>query len=230
MIEAWAFYSSNEQSVIRAERWFHRISEYNQTKSLQEGGNFVSGNQSHTILPNTESYNLLLTAISRSKSKNLSQRKANAEKASRILELMKESSTHKPNTESYNRVMQAWVKCGQDIFVTDIVMKLLKEMESSADELSLNGSTSENICIRPNTLSYSIAMNAWGLSAELKSKAKHGTKNTSESWKFSQFINDIEHAESLLNYMHSLFDAGVNDVRPDTQAYNILIAGELPIT
>ena len=230
LIEAWAFYDGKEQSVVRAERWFHRISEFKKQRSEKNGLRKDPSHSVDRLTPNTESYNLLLAALSRGKSKKATLKKAYALKSTDLLSDMKKAPECKPNTESYNRVMQAWVKCGRDSFVVQPVMELLKEMELASSETTLNNINSAYCdSINPNTLSYSIVINALGASAELKSRLKRRWGKMTDNSEDHDFNTDIEHAESLLNYMHDLHSAGVPDVCPDTQAYNTLIAGKLSL-
>eukprot|EP00814_Leptocylindrus_danicus_P013369 CAMPEP_0116004138 /NCGR_PEP_ID=MMETSP0321-20121206/434_1 /TAXON_ID=163516 /ORGANISM="Leptocylindrus danicus var. danicus, Strain B650" /LENGTH=400 /DNA_ID=CAMNT_0003472403 /DNA_START=1 /DNA_END=1205 /DNA_ORIENTATION=- len=62
--------------------------------------------------------------------------------------------------------------------------------------------------VRPNTVSYTIAMNAFSTSAAFN----------------NDILHDVRKVESILNYMHDLHNAGVSDVVPDTQAHNSLIS------
>eukprot|EP00816_Leptocylindrus_hargravesii_P011185 CAMPEP_0196824550 /NCGR_PEP_ID=MMETSP1362-20130617/92296_1 /TAXON_ID=163516 /ORGANISM="Leptocylindrus danicus, Strain CCMP1856" /LENGTH=613 /DNA_ID=CAMNT_0042204847 /DNA_START=288 /DNA_END=2129 /DNA_ORIENTATION=- len=194
VIKAWAF-SKEHNSAVRAERWFHRIRE-------------VNGQ------PNTESYNLLLKSLSRARGKSASIRESNALKAEQLLQEMQSAkqSIIQPTTDSFNSAMYAWVKCGGDIAnVGEKVLKLLQDMEERA---AMSASA-----VRPNTVSYTIAMNAFSTSAAFKQRRINRGNYHEED-----VLEDVRKAESILNYMHDLHNAGVSDVVPDTQAHNSLIS------
>ena len=217
VIEAWAFHRSRQQNVVRAERWFHRISEPKgnspskyRSSAIKDINLSTKTDSELSLTPNLESYNLLLAALSRGLGNSASMRESHASRASALLHEMKSSSIQ-PNTDSYNYVMQSWVRCGRDKFVAEKVMQILREMEASK--------------IPANTISYTIAMNSWSASAELKARSQRRlAKNVRES-KESTYASDIERVEKILHYMHDLHDAGIPDVCPDNHAYNTLIAG-----
>lgn len=104
--------------------------------------------------------------------------------------------------------------------------------------LQRNSDDPDNAVVKPNTMTYCMAIDAFGISAYQKStsrkpilrrKDKVLTPPVSDE---DSYLNDdekdpykdIERAESILKYMHDLNDHGNYDVVPNVVAYNTIIA------
>jgi len=217
VIEAWSYYygssgANKNQNAVRSERWLRRMKELNPE-----------------LKPNVTSYNYLLHALSQNKKRksrnSFEVAKKQAVQAQDILNKMKSSANYpKPNTESYNRVMQAWVQCGEGMLITEKVMSLLKELE----DISTPTPKVHSGIIQPNYISYTIAMNAFRVSAayKLRMSRQPKKKQSEQNVSYDDVMNDVVQVENLISYMNDLSNAGVADVSPDTRAYNSLIAGK----
>ena len=236
VIRAW-LKSKEDVSIVRAERWFAK---------MQNTASSTSSKKAHEILhtpektnsifswPDTESYNLFIQTCSMGHGKKKEAKLANAKKAESTLQKMLDDYVNKqnnlavPNVEIFNHVLKSWVKCKTESFIGDKVMNLLRDMEAyqhKADDL-------HNALLKPNTASYTIAMDAWGIVAAQKARRynymyKANQLDDVKDNNQDQYngYNEVYNAEAILNYIHDLNDAGHNDVVPDTTAYNCLIKG-----
>ena len=141
------------------------------------------------------------------------QRKA--EKAQEILhEMIKlheesENDRVRPNTDSFNFVLRAWSRCRSDPFVAERVTGALKAME-------LYQRDSEGH-VQANTLSYSIAIDAWSIAAGIKAKEYFRMQNqTYQPTDFSDGYDKVGNVEAIVQYMHELKNAGVHSASPYT--------------
>lgn len=214
VILAWAR-SGESIAVVRAERWL--------SKAKQLG-------------PNTDSYNYFLDCISKGCSASPIELLSNAKKADQTLREMinmKEQTKGQvePNTESFNFVLRSWTRCRREISIANKVMGVLRAMEL----YQRSSDTTEQMAVKPNTVSYSHAMDAWVVVAGLKAKqylgmkkehsvAKSGVFSEKKGNGFSNGYEEIGKAESILKYMDALQVAGA-DVEPDTVSYNIILGG-----
>jgi len=246
VIEAWA--SSQEAvSIVRAERWLNKLRD-----GLSIGGTDAIGKENNDnaaasvtnndyatttalLLPNIESYNLFLDACSKGHGKSNDILRNNAIKAEDTLKEMMEMQEERngdgtnisPNTDSFNYVIRAWTRCRTDITMADKVMNVLRTME-------LYQRTGHDD-VKANTISYCMAIDAWGTVAGIKSqgslkrlKKQKTAKETISSHDTTPDNADfgteeLSKAESILDYMHNLYDSGDTDVMPTTDAYNTYV-------
>lgn len=250
VLRAWSN-SKDEVSVVRGARWFNKLQDISETLSGDKGKNDVknviveqiskSDGTSDSVLagPNTESFSLFLKICSRGQSKKKDIRFSNAMRAQTLLKIMKEthetSKNHHlvPNTECFNYVLTAWTKCNKDPSVGERVMELLREMET----YQRNEDDPSQSKIRPNTASYTNALNAWGIVAAIKARQYNMKMKTNfetdiqkeytpqDSKNALNGYDELLKAEAILSYMNELHSAGHQEVMPDTTAYNCLLKG-----
>ena len=107
--------------------------------------------------------------------------------------------------------------------------------------LQRNADDPDNAVVKPNSITYSLAIDAFGIAAYQKATARtkqHQHKRNTKPFEFNRkddghLMNDndedddpykeIAKGESILKYMHDLHDAGNYDVVPDVVAYNTII-------
>jgi len=232
VIFAWAK-SSESIATIRAERWLSKVKQaMNDVDSTKEDMPTTSAR----LGPNTNSYNFFLDCLSKGCSKASSDLQSNAEKAEQTLgEMIKLQKVRgdrvNPNTDSFNYVLRAWTRCRNEVSIADKVMDLLREMELC----QRSSKNPEHAIIKPNTLSYSLAMDAWVVVAGIKAKqylnmkkghvfARGKSASESKGHTFSNGYDEISKAEAILEYMEALQEAGAG-VIPDTVSHNIILGG-----
>lgn len=109
-------------------------------------------------------------------------------------------------------------------------LRLMELLQRNADD-------PEHAVVKPNTMTYCMALDAFGISAYQKASSTKQKKRKEDSnilnmTKDDSFLNDeeddpykdIQRAESILKYMHDLNDFGNFDVVPNTIAYNTIIS------
>ncbi len=111
------------------------------------------------------------------------------------------------------------------------------------ESLQRQSENPDNALVKPNTMTYCMAIDGFGISAYQKAFSIIKNKNSSRKNtstippervqlpnKNDEFINEtdpfkeIERAESILKYMHDLNDFGNLDVVPNNVAYNTIIS------
>jgi hypothetical protein len=214
VIHAWA--NSREDaylSINRAERWLNKL--------RQKGRK-----EQPALAPNTDSYNAFLDACSKGRvgRRDAHLAREHAMKAQALLEEMirqQESlgpeSPVIPNTESFNYVIRAWTRCRDEPPVAYHVMDILKQMTAYQRQQP------DTSPILPNTQSYTMTMNAFVTAAWLKvlKCQRNGLEHRQDPTKNG--LEEIEMVEDILQYMHKLYDAGLDYVVPNTVTYNTLI-------
>lgn len=235
VIFAWAR-SGESIAVIRAERWLNKVKQAMVDAQSTKANLHDFPTSSVMLGPNTQSYNFFLDCLSKGCSKTQVELRLNAVKADETLREMIEARQNShgdrvvPDTNSFNFVLRAWTRCRNDVSIVSKVMDVLREME-----LYQRSSQKPNqSAVKPNTLSYSLAMDAWavvaGLKAQRNLRMKKGHVTRSESvdgpkeHDFSNGHDEIKKAEAILEYMHALQEAGA-DVVPNTISYNIILGG-----
>mmetsp|Transcript_813 Transcript_813/g.1286 ORF Transcript_813/g.1286 Transcript_813/m.1286 type:complete len:822 (-) Transcript_813:1477-3942(-) len=250
VIRAWS--NAKNPIVARAERWLdtmRRNRDYiNELQKRMKGnveGNYTQSNINEeryvdcAAIPNTESYNLFLSIVSKGHVKKTLLLRDNADKARYLLQEMidihKESGDDiaQPNTDSFNYVLRAITRSRSDVELTTKLMATLRLMES----LQRESDNPDNAVVKPNTMTYCMAIDAFGISAYQKAfssqKRKHFNENKvlpKTASEDDDFINEadpfkeIERAESILKYMHDLNSFGNVDVIPNNVAYNTIIS------
>jgi len=261
VIRAWS--NSKKPIIARAERWFNsmkRNRDYIIRTSTQEASTDRDSSQENEklyytypqVIPNTESYNLMLNLLSKGYSKRKTELMNYANKSNEMLREMiviqEKENTDKlvharvqPNTESFNYVLRAITRCKSDPEIATKVMDTLRVMEL----FQRNADDPDNSVIKPNTMTYCMAIDAFGITALQKAKQvsslriKKGNKKdvyyrsiddeNSLDVQESQYsienpYHHIEKARSILKYMHDLNDFGNKDVVPNNVAYNTIIS------
>ena len=265
-LEAWSK-SGESIAVVRAERWLNELRDLSfpvcacSTEDSTEMGQVRSSVVLDTRLgPTTESYNFFLSTCAKGLGKTKDALEENALKAERTLRYMllqweKHGNFRiAPNTESFNHVMTAITRCKSYPTVASRVMEWLRMMEgiqrssiSCADsDSSAENTTAFAFDVSPNTKSYTIAINAWGIVAQQKAQAAVKERRRERTLRGEQLdkkrvdratlnehsrqisfcsdgFDEAQKAEAILEYMHDLFDAGSTEVLPDTFAYNSVI-------
>lgn len=255
VIQAWAN-SDKEQLVVivnRSERWFDEIMGQNEGIDGDLESNLQHNGASVVPQPTIQCVNAFLDACTRGRpgrnKKNHTLVVQNAKKAEAILRRLNSLFHHSngqaqvvPNTDSFNFVIRGWTRCKQDDTIGDRVLALVRLMESHQRE------DPWNIHVRPNTKTYSMAMDA--LVSVAKQKAhrlvskerkvlhrragyrqvdRNGRTNDESEWKNDtdnqNGVKEMKDAEAILKYMHDLYDAGVEGVVPNKVPYNILVTG-----
>jgi hypothetical protein len=262
VLEAWSK-SSDLVAVIRSERWLSELCKSTNTLSVEDGGSsdekLMQSKKDSTISegPTTESYNYYLATLSKGIGKTKQDIQRNAVKAEQTLRKMIahwekfQNVRHAPNTDSFNYVMIAITKCKSDPTIADRVMEWLRLMESfqramAVSELTFNSGSI--IDVRPNTKSYTVAINAWGILAQQKKEASvrelrrqralRGVQvnkrrltsadpqqvTNSSYTRTNAGVDEVQKAKDILDYMHVIHRAGSTDVIPDSMAYNSVIS------
>lgn len=262
VLEAWSK-SSDLVAVIRSERWLSELCKSTNMLSIEDMGpsdeKSMQSNRDSTISegPTTESYNYYLAILSKGIGKTKQDIQRNAVKAEQTLRKMIaqwekfQNVRHAPNTDSFNYVMTAITKYKSDPTIAHRVMEWLRLMESFQRGMAVSDSTFNSgsiIDVRPNTQSYTIAINAWGILAQQKKDAHvrelrrqrtlRGVqvgKSRLTSADLSQVTNssytrtnagvdEVQMAKGILDYMHVIHRAGSTEVIPDTMAYTSVIS------
>lgn len=122
----------------------------------------------------------------------------------------------------HNIIIGAITRCRSDREITTKTMDMLRMMES----LQRNAANLYDVVVQPNTTTYCMAIDAFGISAYQKTKRSHNRnqRHKHDDNAGNDPFKDIDKAESILKYMHDLYDVGTNDVVPNTVAYNTLIS------
>jgi hypothetical protein len=143
-----------------------------------------------------------------------------------------------PTTESFNYVIRAYSRCrnrgcdmGDPEKIAQKIMSLVRGMESKQRqhqiEQSNNPYSVPESQIQPNTRTYCMTMDMWGVVAGWK--AQKGFKNRQRTKHFQNNnnvldgTNQIDKVEGILKYMHDLEKAGRENAAPNTVAYNLWI-------
>lgn len=148
----------------------------------------------------------------------------------------------RPNTETFNFVIRGWTRAKHEHDIHKRVLSILRLMESYQRQ-----NITDDDLPRPNTKSYSMAMDALISVAKLKArryqnnqKMKRHNSNHRVRTYYSDYNNrrdesiqdtslngmdEITEATAILKYMNDLYDAGVAGVVPNRVPYNILITG-----
>jgi hypothetical protein len=224
VIQAWANSSQERIQVLvnRAKRWLDEL--------IAESEKNPDGEIKIKIQPTIECYNAFLDACTRGRSgsnkKNQDIVKENAQKADAILRRLNSQAHHHngpdypltPNTDSFNFVIRGWTRCQSDDLSTEKAMALLRKMESYQRDDPINSK------VRPNTKSYSMAMNALVSMAGRKARLCTSRGNFVVDPKLNG-LKEMTDAQAILQYMHDLHDAGVEGVIPHTVPYNIILTG-----
>jgi hypothetical protein len=218
VIQAWAN-SNKEQPVVivnRAERWLN---------------DFLADCEEMAALePTIECYNAFLDACTRGrtgkdKRKNVIV-ETHAKKADAILRRLHSQAHYHgegamvvPNTDTFNFVIRGWTRCREDDSIAQRVLSLLRLMESYQRENPVNST------VRPDTKSYSMAMDALITVAKLTARRCVQKNNKLNDDPSQNGLSEMQEAQAVLAYMHDLYDAGVEGVLPHRVPYNILITG-----
>ena len=147
-----------------------------------------------------------------------------------------------PNTDTFNFAIRGWTRCKHEPNIHNRVLAIVRLMESYQRENPTSFINNSDIP-RPNTKSYSMAMDALISVAKLKARRHHYYSQKMRRIKHNHCINsdhrhreemqntslngmdEINQATAILKYMHDLYDAGVEGVMPHRVPYNILITG-----
>jgi hypothetical protein len=218
VIQAWAN-SNKEQPVVivnRAERWLNDF--------------LADCEKMETLEPTIECYNAFLDACTRGRSGKDKRKnfivQTHARKAEAILRQLHsqahyygEEAVLVPNTDTFNFVIRGWTRCREDISIAQRVLSLLRLMETYQRENPVNST------VRPDTKSYSMAMDALITVAKLTARRCVQRNKKLNDDPSQNGLNEMQEAQAILTYMHDLYDAGVEGVLPHRVPYNILITG-----
>ncbi|KAL3912451.1 MAG: hypothetical protein SGILL_006875 [Bacillariaceae sp.] len=165
---------------------------------------------------------------------------SNAKKAEAILRRLisyahhyGDEATVQFNTDTCNFVIRGWTRCKHDETIHWRVLSILRLMESYQREDPLDSQ------VRPDTKSYSMAMDALIAVSKLKAekyyknlrqhqnhyRKRHDDADAPNENPSRNGMEEIDQAHAILQYMHELYDAGVEGVIPHRVPYNILITG-----
>eukprot|EP00978_Attheya_sp_CCMP212_P033058 scaffold131660_cov51-Attheya_sp.AAC.1 len=143
-----------------------------------------------------------------------------------------------PTTESFNYVIRAYSRCrnrgcdmGDPKQIAKKIMSLVRAMESNQRqhqiEQSNNPFSVPESQIQPNTRTYCMTMDIWGVVAGWEAqkgfKNRQRTKHFQNSNNVLDGIQQIAEVEGILKYMHDLEEAGRENAAPNTVAYNLWI-------
>lgn len=256
--------------MVRTERWLSRLRDAHGAASRSLPGvaarlldleDDENGNGCRALLagPDTESYNLYLHSCAshrRDPERGAVTAEATLDRMLRDREIAvarnKDGATGRaaPNTESFNLVLKAWSRCTKHKRLGDKVTELLRRMEGHRRRRDVDGVAERSapllVDVAPNIVSYTIAMQAWGVVAARKATAfvrrqrysrrnkrrryddddpRTTTKTGARDPKASENgVEEAEKAEAILRYVHELHEAsGEDDVAPDTGIYNCLL-------
>ncbi len=268
-IQAWA--NSNKEQVMvvrnRSERWLNELLEQSGDELLLSitvpGKHPAPMNPNKPIItPTIECFDAFLDGLTRGRhGKNKRDREIlldNAKLAESILRRLHSIYCHRsnagdetpgplirPSTDTFNHVIRGWTRCKHERNVHKKVLAILRLMESYQRE-NPAAFLLDRDAPRPNTKSYSMAMDALITEAKLKARRhcnyqrqmrrRHENKrNQSEkestAWheppedSSMNGVDEMNEAAAILKYMHDLRDAGVEGVMPNRVPYNILITG-----
>jgi hypothetical protein len=263
VIQAWANSNKEQVMVIRnrSERWLNDLLEKSGDELLMSitvpGKNPTPMKEdTPNIEPTIECFNAFLDGLTRGRQgKNKRDRKIlvdNAKLAESILRRLHSICAHRakqqgdetnrpgtyaivirPNTETFNHAIRGWTRCKHERNIHKRVLALLRLMEGYQRK-NPAAFISDPDAPRPNTKSYSMAMDALITEAKLKARhhcnyqrqirKKHGNWKVGEDTSLNG-IDEMNEAAAILEYMHDLRDAGVEGVIPHRVPYNILITG-----
>lgn len=255
VIQAWANSEREQLMVIvnRSERWLNELVEQSETVTNQFEDRSNHDGRGVVAQPTIHCFNAFLDACTRGRTggnkKNQSLVAENAKRADAILRRLNSQSHHSigqtqvvPNTDTFNFVIRGWTRCKHDDTIGWRVLALVRLMESHQRDDPWNATA------RPNTKTYSMAMDALISVARLKARRLHSKRekviNGRVNYRFGEAytrhedssasgdddketngLKEIDEAEAILNYMHDLHNAGAEGVVPHTVPYNILITG-----
>lgn len=172
-----------------------------------------------TCCATKESFHAYLHACSKGRSKKKKVLEFLASEAEEMLRYMQKHQVE-VDTVTYNYVIRAWTRCRTEQ-ATEHVMDLLREMEQHQRQDVYSN-------VRPNTVSYCMAMDAWANLAGTLAKKQQGAKQTAgDENKDKEEVTGlyaVRQVEAILEYMHNLSSAGVPNVTVNTVAYNTLIS------
>ena len=160
-----------------------------------------------------------------------SKRSGQAKHISQLIEdeILNNDNDMEPTTETFVHVLRAWTRCRKDKQMPNQVMKWLLRMEHYARHNS-------NKRVKPNTMCYCMAMDAWSAKAGQLAKQQQYNKNIDDTINVK---DAIEKVEGILQYMKTIHQVqqqyhnnddtdadndDANDVQPDTVAYNTLLS------
>jgi hypothetical protein len=216
VIQAWANSTKEQAAVIvnRAERWLNDCIDESES--------------SLTLETNIECYNAFLDACTKGRGGKDKRKEYivqnHARRAEDVLRHLQsyqysgEKARIIPNTCTFNYVIRGWTRCKNDDSVARRVMALLRMMESYQREDPLFSA------VRPNTKSYTMSMDAYVSVAKIKARRSSVSKNFNPD-PSENGLKEIREARAILEYMHDLYDAGVEGVVPSRVPYNTLITG-----
>ena len=267
-IQTWA--NSNKEQVMvvrnRSERWLNELLEQSGDELLLSitGNNPASINPNKpTITPTIECFDAFLDGLTRGRhGKNKRDREIlldNAKLAESILRRLHSIYCHRfdkgdqkpgpplirPTTDTFNHVIRGWTRCKHERNVHTKVLGILRLMEGYQRE-NPAAFLLDKDAPRPNTKSYSMAMDALITEAKLKARRhcnyqrqmrrrhenkRNHSEDESQKWQVPpedssmNGVDEMNEAAAILRYMHDLRDAGVEGVMPNRVPYNILITG-----
>ena len=255
VIEAWGN-NTDEISVVRSRRWLSK---------LEEGIDcpFPSNHPLYFELhPDAKSYDLYLHSCSRGIGRQLKLHRQRAEEAEKLLRFRVSHDAPlmiRPSTASYNYVIRAWTRCRKEMCVAEKVMHLVREMEAIQRD-NMQSSKTRNKSehdlwkqhIRPNTKTYTMAIDSWvvvaGLKAQLWYSNQLELQNVYKQISVNQQVDklkfrkkslfdrrcnnfgddgsvEMENAASILKYISTLEGVGRDDVKATVVGYNTLLSG-----
>lgn len=263
VIQAWANSNKEQVMVIRnrSERWLNDLLQKSGDEllmSITAPGKNPTPMKNYTpnIEPTIECFNAFLDGLTRGRQgKNKRDRQIlvdNAKLAESILRRLHSIGAHRakqqedeangpdtnaivirPNTETFNYVIRGWTRCKHERNIHKRVLTLLRLMENY-QRSNPTAFIIDPDAPRPNTKSYSMAMDALITEAKLKARRhcnyqrqiskKHSNWEAEEDTSLNG-IDEMNEAAAILEYMHDLRDAGVEGVIPHRVPYNILITG-----
>ncbi|KAG7362899.1 pentatricopeptide repeat protein [Nitzschia inconspicua] len=271
VIQAWANSDKEQPLVIvnRSERWLKELlteqcseedvdmllpiilssDEYQQYQEKTTSRSRKQRPSSHVPLrPTIDCFNAFLDGCTRGRpGKNKKTQRIvvqNAKKAEAILRRLisynhhyQDQATVVFNTDTCNFVIRGWTRCKHDETIHNRVLSIVRLMETYQRENPVH-------ChVKPNTKSYSMALDALVSVAKRKARNYHHalqnqyyhhdaimeaspTRPHPPRDKSSQNgMDEMQEAHNILQYMHQLYDAGVDGVVPHRVPYNILITG-----
>jgi len=254
-IQAWA--NSNKEQVMvvrnRSERWLNELLEQSGDELLlsitetNDASSRIRQANSNLLEPTVECFNAFLDGLTRGRhGKNKRDREilvANAKLAESILRRLHSIYVHRstsqdgvlirPTTDTFNHVMRGWTRCKHERNVHKKVLSILRLMEGYQRE-NPAAFLLDREAPRPNTKSYTMAMDALITEAKLKARRncnyQRQMRRKYDSWKPIENnslngVDELNEAAAILKYMHDLRDAGVQGVMPNRVPYNILITG-----
>jgi hypothetical protein len=225
---------------------------YDNHSHIQHDDNRPRHNQI-SLKPTIECFNAFLDGCTRGRTgrnkRNQRIVQQNALKAESVLRKLhsyyhhyNEQASLKPNTDTFNFVIRGWTRCTYDDTIHWRVLSLLRLMESYQRSDPIESP------VKPNTKSYSMAIDALIKVSKLKAREYYcnntrlsslnnhfndnnnessapATNNNSNENPTKNGMQEMEEAHAILDYMHDLHNANVEGVVPHRVPYNILITG-----